>query len=69
MFRFLIAVVVLGFVCGSDTTAAPPYPPSPMIEAMEWAPKETIKRAAKDGDNWPVRDSRECLVCPTISLE
>jgi hypothetical protein len=31
-----------------------PYPPSPVIAAIEWAPKETIIRDAKDGDNWPV---------------
>src|SRR5688572_13711858 len=32
----------------------PPYHPSPVIAAMEWASKETILRAAKGGDNWPV---------------
>lgn len=34
--------------------APPPYPPSPVIEEIVWAPRETIIRQAKDGDNWPV---------------
>lgn len=33
---------------------APPYPPSLVIAGIEWAPKETIIRQAKDGDNWPL---------------
>jgi hypothetical protein len=32
----------------------PPYPPSPVIAAIEWAPATRIVRAARDGDNWPV---------------
>lgn len=32
----------------------PPVPPSPVIAGIEWAPRETIRREAKDGDNWPV---------------
>jgi len=32
----------------------PAYPPSPVIQRIDWAPKESIVRAAKDGDNWPV---------------
>jgi hypothetical protein len=38
----------------------PPYPPSPLIERMEWAPASTIVRMAtgnerRDGsDNWPL---------------
>ncbi len=34
--------------------AEPPYPPSPVIRKIEWAPAATIVRQAKDGDNWPV---------------
>lgn len=34
--------------------ATPPYPPSPVIAGLEWAPAATIVRAARDGDNWPV---------------
>lgn len=39
------------------TTAAPataPYPPSPVIKTVEWAPASTIIRRAKGGDNWPM---------------
>src|SRR3954454_15896022 len=31
-----------------------PYPPSPLIRGIIWAPAETIRRAAKDSDNWPM---------------
>jgi len=31
----------------------PPYPPSTVITQIEWAPKESIIRMAKGGDNWP----------------
>jgi hypothetical protein len=32
----------------------PPYPPSPVIAGIEWAPKESIVLDARDGDNWPM---------------
>src|SRR5262249_49148913 len=31
-----------------------PYPRSPVIEDLTWAPKDTIIRKAKDSDNWPL---------------
>lgn len=31
-----------------------PYPVSPVIESIEWAPVDSILQFAKDGDNWPV---------------
>ena len=31
-----------------------PYPPSPVIERIDWAPKATIVRKASGGDNWPI---------------
>ena len=31
-----------------------PYPSSPIIAGIEWAPARTIVRKAKGGDNWPV---------------
>ena len=31
-----------------------PYPRSPVIAAIDWAPAETIVRKAKGGDNWPL---------------
>jgi CubicO group peptidase (beta-lactamase class C family) len=35
-------------------TASSPYPPSPVIAEVRWAPKETIIRRAKGSDNWPL---------------
>jgi CubicO group peptidase (beta-lactamase class C family) len=31
-----------------------PYPPSPVIKQINWAPKESILRLAKGSDNWPL---------------
>ncbi len=31
-----------------------PYPPSPVITGVHWAPPESIVRRAKGGDNWPL---------------
>jgi CubicO group peptidase (beta-lactamase class C family) len=31
-----------------------PYPRSPIIKMIEWAPAETIIRKANGGDNWPI---------------
>ncbi|MEZ5352432.1 MAG: serine hydrolase [Bryobacteraceae bacterium] len=31
----------------------PPYPPSPVIETIRWAPADTIVRRAAGSDNWP----------------
>jgi len=33
---------------------ATPYPASPIIMGVEWAPAETIIRKAKGSDNWPI---------------
>ncbi len=38
--------------CGQEPE--PPYPPSPVIDSIEWAPAESILRLARDGDNWPL---------------
>lgn len=35
-------------------TGSAPYPPSPLITAIHWAPRETIVRQAKGCDNWPL---------------
>jgi hypothetical protein len=32
----------------------PPYPPSPVIREIVWAPASSIIRQAHDGDNWPM---------------
>ena len=31
-----------------------PYPPSPLIETIQWAPAGTVLRAAPGSDNWPM---------------
>jgi hypothetical protein len=31
-----------------------PYPPSPIISGLIWAPLETIERKAMGSDNWPI---------------
>jgi CubicO group peptidase (beta-lactamase class C family) len=36
------------------TRPVPPYPPSPAITSITWAPKEKIVRRAKGSDNWPL---------------
>jgi CubicO group peptidase (beta-lactamase class C family) len=35
-------------------SGAAPYPPSRHIVRLKWAPKESIVRQAKGGDNWPL---------------
>jgi hypothetical protein len=52
-----IAMLLAPLLPGSSAqpaSAAPPYPPSPVIAGMEWAPINQITRMAHDGDNWPV---------------
>jgi CubicO group peptidase (beta-lactamase class C family) len=34
--------------------AATPYPPSPVIARIDWAPADSIVRKAKGSDNWPL---------------
>jgi CubicO group peptidase (beta-lactamase class C family) len=36
------------------TARLAPYPPSPVIKSVNWAPVESIIRKAKGGDNWPM---------------
>ncbi len=53
----MIRCLLLMAVLATSTRAAQPepaYPPSPVIAAIEWAPRETIIRRAEDGDNWPL---------------
>jgi hypothetical protein len=38
----------------TNAAGAVPYPPSPIIQAVQWAPKETIVRRARGSDNWPM---------------
>ncbi len=37
-----------------EAVTAPPYPPSPVIKGIVWAPKEEIIRRASGSDNWPI---------------
>jgi hypothetical protein len=41
----------------------PPYPESPVIAGLEWAPTNRILRAARDGDNWPVTWADDDALC------
>ncbi|MBL7223879.1 MAG: DUF4185 domain-containing protein, partial [Candidatus Brocadiae bacterium] len=40
-------------LAAAGPTSKAPYPPSDAIKGIEWAPKDTIIRLAKGGDNWP----------------
>ena len=37
-----------------STTRKAPYPPSPVIREIRWAPKESIVRKARGSDTWPL---------------
>ena len=37
-----------------DAIDGPPYPASPVIKKIVWAPKEDIVRMASGSDNWPI---------------
>ena len=37
-----------------STSRRAPYPPSPVIRGVHWAPKESIIRKARDSDTWPL---------------
>jgi CubicO group peptidase (beta-lactamase class C family) len=41
-------------VTDREMKTAAPYPPSPAIRKMDWAPKEAIVRRARGSDNWPL---------------
>lgn len=38
----------------AEKAGGAPYPPSPVIARIDWAPKETILRRARGSDNWPI---------------
>jgi CubicO group peptidase (beta-lactamase class C family) len=48
--RYVVAPVVRAVA----THREPPYPPSPVIRAIRWAPAETIIRKARGSDTWPL---------------
>jgi len=37
-----------------DAVVGPPYPPSPVIKKIAWAPADEIIRRASGSDNWPI---------------
>jgi CubicO group peptidase (beta-lactamase class C family) len=39
---------------GKSAAVKLPYPFSPVIQGIDWAPTNTIQRAAKGSDNWPL---------------
>ncbi len=41
-------------VPATNKSVGTPYPSSPVIRQIIWAPKETIVRKAKGSDNWPI---------------
>ncbi len=49
----LIEPIVLS-VTQKDGRAAAPYPSSPVITGIEWAPVDTIIKLASGSDNWPI---------------
>jgi hypothetical protein len=54
MKRFFQALGGIVLMAGIVSAAPPLPPPSPVIAKLSWAPKETIVRQAKGGDNWPI---------------
>ncbi len=54
IFQALRVVAGLAAIAAPVAAAEPPYPPSPVIRNVEWAPKESIIRQAAGSDNFPV---------------
>ncbi|MBI4663955.1 MAG: serine hydrolase [Verrucomicrobia bacterium] len=52
--RILFEPLVEAVTERASKTGAAPYPPSPVIQEIRWAPKSAIVRKAKGGDNWPM---------------
>lgn len=52
--NFIIAPLMESIMDREPPHAKAPYPPSPVIAGLTWAPKESITRAALGGDNWPL---------------
>jgi CubicO group peptidase (beta-lactamase class C family) len=46
--------VVAPMVRAISTTRNAPYPPSPVIRGIQWAPGESIIRKARGSDTWPI---------------
>ncbi len=60
----VVLTIAAALVLGDETppgtgqvtagSSGPPYPPSPVITSITWAPAESIVRRAQGGDNWPL---------------
>jgi hypothetical protein len=51
----IVASLFLPIIAHSEVEADdPPYPQSPVILELEWAPESTIERAAQGSDNFPI---------------
>ncbi|MGQ9575021.1 MAG: serine hydrolase [Thermoguttaceae bacterium] len=54
-FRLVVAAVRQeGPQPEAPNPSSPPYPPSPVVKGIHWAPKESIVRRARGSDNWPL---------------
>jgi hypothetical protein len=49
----IVASVIGNSAAKSEPQTAAPYPPSPVITEVAWAPVDTIIRRAAGSDNWP----------------
>ena len=49
-----LAACLAHHACALAGEPVPAYPPSPVIQRIEWAPASSVVRAAPDGDNWPI---------------
>lgn len=54
LFAPLVASITATSSHAHAGSGAAPYPPSPVIEDIVWAPQETIRRDALGSDNWPL---------------
>jgi len=52
--RWVSSVAVILLAGFSAMAGEPPYPLSPVIRGIVWAPADTIVRKAAGSDNWPV---------------
>jgi hypothetical protein len=52
--RFARAMATGAMWAACSLQAGSLHPPSPVIRGLEWDPPATVRRAALDGDNWPV---------------
>jgi hypothetical protein len=54
LFNEVMRYVTRPILAAVDLERPAPYPPSPVIRGVSWAPKASIRRAPGHGDNWPM---------------